>query len=349
MKNLSIKDSYLSSKMSFDDTCCSSNDIIDRCEDMPIAPPDEPEAESDVTVRSNFCQWSVDGVNFFPTANTMKELPAGYYTIETSPQFGNYFSKQEVLTNKLYRLPNEAVNIIMNDIDKFWTIKENYQKYNRVYRRNYLLYSAPGTGKTSLINLMCHDLINKYNGVVVSLRSETDIYNYHEVIKMFRAIEPERKMIVVIEDIDNFTSNGSIKRSSLESTLLNILDGNFKFDNTVIIATTNYPEDLAERYTNRPSRFDKVIEFPLPNSESRRMFITSTVDKNDLEKINLDKWVELTENYSIDHLNELILLFFVFGHSEAESFDIMNNMIQKKGIIKNEISISNKAKIGFNN
>lgn len=301
----------------------------------------------DNIIKSDVVQWSISGTNFFPTAKTIDILPAGYYTIELSQQMGYFFNKQTIITNKLYRLPNIAVDTIMDDIDKFWKLKENYKKYNRVYRRNYLLYSAPGTGKTSLINLMSQELIDRYNGVIVSLRNEDDIYHYHDIMKLFRAIEPERKMIVIIEDIDNFTSNHASRRSSLETTLLNILDGNFKYDNTVIIATTNYPEDLAERYTNRPSRFDKVVEFPLPDYEGRKIFITSTVQEDDLKNIDIDKWVKLTENYSIDHLNELILLYFVFGHSEEESFDIMSKMINKKGNIKNETSL-NKKQIGLN-
>ena len=299
-------------------------------------------SNDDESFKNNVEQWSINGTAFVPTSKTSKTLPSGYYTIEQNQQVGYYFSKQVIKTNKLYRLPNAAVDSILNDIDKFWSLKPNYEKYNRVYRRNYLLYSAPGTGKTSLINLMCNDLIEKYNGVIVSLRNETDIYLYHDIMKLFREIEPDRKMIVIIEDIDNFTSNGMTKRSSLETTLLNILDGNFKFDNTVIIATTNYPEDLADRYVNRPSRFDKVIEFPLPDFEGRKMFIINTVKEDDLSKIDLDKWCERTANYTIDHLNELILLFFVFGHSEEESFEMMDNMINKKGVLKNQSSIGKK-------
>lgn len=339
MKNLSIKEKCI-------DIPTPRVENIDDLDDIELTENSNSIESEDV--KSNFCQWSVDGFSFVPTAKTTKILPAGYYTIEMSQQIGYFFNKQNVITNKLYRLPNKAVDTIMDDIDKFWGIKENYIKYNRVYRRNYLLYSAPGTGKTSLINLMCQDLIKKYNGIVVSIRNENDIYYYHPIMKMFRTIEPDRKMIVIIEDIDNFVSDRYSSRSSLETTLLNILDGNFKFDNTVIIATTNYPENLAERYTNRPSRFDKVIEFPLPDYEGRKIFISSTVKKDDLQKIDINEWAKLTENYSIDHLNELILLYFVFNHSEKESFEIMNSMVNQKGIIKNQMSTNSNNKIGFN-
>ena len=101
-------------------------------------------------------QWStVNGDCIIPVENTFTTLKSGYYTIHYSNQIGMYFRYNKIETNKLYRLPNKATDLLLDDISKFWTLEETYKKYNRVFRRNYLLYSAPGTGKTSLINLMC--------------------------------------------------------------------------------------------------------------------------------------------------------------------------------------------------
>ena len=116
--------------------------------------------------------------------------------------------------------------------------------------------------------------------------------------------------------MDAFTDEDNTYGNPVNSLLLNILDGSQTLSNVVTIATTNYIEKIAGRYKNRPSRFDLVMEFPLPNSESRRMFIEKTVLPEDIKKINLDEWVKKTEGFSIDHINELILLYFVFGHTE---------------------------------
>ena len=112
---------------------------------------------------STASQWSdIDG-KIISVSNTFPVLEPGYYTIDESTSIGMYFVKENVELNKLYRLPNAATDLVLNDISKFWTLEDVYKKYNRVFRRNYLLYSAPGTGKTSLINLMCAELIEKYN------------------------------------------------------------------------------------------------------------------------------------------------------------------------------------------
>ena len=189
---------------------------------------------------------------------------------------------------------------------------------------------------------MCQELIEKYDGLVFTLNTGPDIQMFPDAVRRIRKIEPERRIIAIIEDIDTFAQ----AESSLNTLLLNILDGNLKLSGLVTIATTNHIDYLEARYTNRPSRFDRVIEFPLPNAESRKMFIEKTVFPEDLKKIDIDDWVRKTEGFTIDHINELILLFFVFGHSEEEAFETMFAMTKTKGMLKNKSSV-NASTIGF--
>ena len=313
-------------------------------EDTPVCDGGVDACEEDVVdVLKTASQWSDMDGRIISVANTFPRLERGYYSIGFSQQLGMFFIKNKVELNKLYRLPNLATDIVMNDISKFWTLEETYKKYHRVFRRNYLLYSAPGTGKTSLINLMCQELIEKYDGIVFSLSTSEEIENFPDAVRRIRKIEPDRKIIAIIEDIDSFTEGSS----RLNTLILNILDGNLKLSGLVTIATTNHIEYLEARYTNRPSRFDRVVEFPLPNAASRRMFIEKTVLPEDLQKINIDEWVEKTDGFTIDHINELILLFFVFGHSEEESFETLFAMTKTKGKLTNKSSV-NKKEIGFN-
>lgn len=287
-------------------------------------------------------QWSDVNGCIVTASNTFSRLQAGYYSMHSSSSLGLYFIKENIELNKLYRLPNNETNVIMDDMSKFWTLEDTYKKYHRVFRRNYLIYSGPGTGKTSCINLMCQELIEKHDGIVFALNSEWDISAFPNAVRRVRKIEPDRKIIAIIEDIDTFVH----RDSSLNTLILNMLDGNLKLSGIVTIATTNHIEMLEDRYTNRPSRFDRVIEFPLPNAECRKMFIEKTVLPEDLGKIDIDEWVAKTEGFTIDHLNELILLFFVFGHSEEESFNEMFKMTKTNGILKNKTSV-NKKSIGF--
>ncbi len=302
----------------------------------------ENDEEKQITSDAKVSQWSEINGAIIPVNNTFSKLDKGRYSINFSNDLGMYFRKEIVELNKLYRLPNEATDIIMNDISKFWTLEEIYKAYQRVFRRNYLIYSAPGTGKTSLIHLMCEELIEKYNGLVFSLNTGSEIESFPEAVKRIRKIEPDRKIIGIIEDIDTFVEQSS----SLNTLILNILDGNLKLGGLVMIATTNHIEYLESRYTNRPSRFDIVQEFPLPNDDSRRMFIEKTVLPKDLEKIDLECWVKRTKGFTIDHINELILLYFVFGHDEEESFERIEKMVHGNDFLKNKSSLDRKS-IGF--
>lgn len=300
---------------------------------------EEIEMKDDFSTAS---QWSdIDG-KIISVSNTFPVLEPGYYTIDESTSIGMYFVKENVELNKLYRLPNAATDLVLNDISKFWTLEDVYKKYNRVFRRNYLLYSAPGTGKTSLINLMCAELIEKYNGLVFNLTTGHEIELFPHAVRRIRKIEPDRRIIAIIEDIDTFVKSGT----NLNTLILNLLDGNLKLGGVVTIATTNHIELMEGQYTNRPSRFDRVVEFPLPNAESRRMFIEKTVFPEDLKKINIDSWIEKTEGFTVDHLNELILLYFVFNHSEEESFETMFKMTKTGGMLTNKTAV-NKREFGF--
>mgnify|MGYP003313583542 CR=1 FL=1 len=335
-----VKKSYNCPSM--DQNCThESYDKVGSYSDEKVSYPNDP-----TPFNSKGTLWSTVGDNYIISAsNTFPTLEAGYYNISANPQIGLYLQKYDIELNKIYRLPNSATDLLLNDINKFWTLEDTYKKYNRVFRRNYLIYSAPGTGKTSLINLMCQDLIEKYNGIVLTITKNSDYELYIEAIRKIREIEPNRKIITIIEDIDNFIGNGE-GPSVIESFILSILDGNFKVGGVVTIATTNYIERIAERYKNRPSRFDRVVEFPLPNEESRKVFIEKSVLPEDLAKIDIEKWVDKTEGFTIDHINELILLYFVYGHSEEESFETIRNMVENNNNLKNDTSCR-RTSMGF--
>lgn len=299
----------------------------------------------DNNYKSNICQFTVEGNNFFPSAKTVKKLPSGYYKIRKDYSRGLFLRKTNVNLNKLILLDNNILyNKIIDDLVKFWSSKEEYLKRGKIYRRNILLHSAPGMGKTSLINLIIEDLIKNRNGFVISITDPSDISNFNEMMLFIRSSMPNQPIIVTIEDIDNFINGNSSK--SIETELLNILDGVDTYDNLVIIATTNYPEQLTERYINRPSRFNRVIEIPYPDENTRREFLIKTNLKEDIDKINIDEWVKKTEGYSIDLLKELSESVFICGNTEEETFKMLNEMMSKK-VVKNESVSSLSQKIGF--
>lgn len=295
-------------------------------------------------IKTEFNCFTIEGNNFFPSKKTTNHIPSGYYRIRKDYSRGVFLRKEDVNIAKLVTLENCPVHkLLMEQIEKFWSSKNEYVKRGKVYKKNILLHSAPGMGKTSLINIIIEDLITQRDGIVLSICESNDIINFNECMMYIRAMMPTRPIIAIIEDFDNFAGENA-HNPELETELLNILDGNQKHDNLVIIATTNHPEKLQERYVNRPSRFNTILEYPYPNNELRREFLIKTNLKEDIDKIDLEKWVELTENYTTDYLNELSIAVFINGENETVIFDELNKKRNTK-IVK--YKKPNKTEIGF--
>jgi SpoVK/Ycf46/Vps4 family AAA+-type ATPase len=274
----------------------------------------------------------IEGDKYFGYAvtNTVDTIPAGFYKFTRSDRFGLGIVKSNVNLDELFQLPFKESNAIIEDIKKFWNSKDKYEEYNYTHKRGILLYGKPGNGKTSIINLLTLELINKHNGIVFSINSPDDLYDFKEFVPtILRNIEPNRPIICTIEDIDSILSNYG---HATKSTFLNILDGSAQTTNIVYIATTNYPEQLEENITNRPSRFDRRYEIGLPDDNVRRVYIQNKVKQEDLEKMDLEYWVEQTEGFSISHLKELIISVVIFGNDLEESLNLMREFVDTKNL-----------------
>lgn len=295
--------------------------------------------------KNDYCNFIIEGTDFFPCKKVSRTLPNGYYTIRKDYTRGIFFRKKEVNLDRLVKLDSYPMyQMILKDIETFWESEEEYIKRGRVYKRNMLLYSPPGMGKTSLINLLVEDLVRNRNGFVISLTDDNDILNFNDAMSYIRAIMPRKPIIAIIEDIDNFIGEGA--DSKLETEILNMLDGINKHSNILTIATTNYPENLTERYLKRPSRFNRKFSFSYPDEDLRREFLIKINLPEDIDKIDLDKWVKNTEGWTVDYLKELSDSVFINGYSEEESFKEINDMI-KTNIVKNDKPKNKQNGIGL--
>jgi protein TonB len=98
------------------------------------------------------------------------------------------------------------------------------------------------------------------------------------------------------KDTTNFPYEVSARYPGGENSLMKYLSTNIKYPNkarkkgiegVVYIATTNYPEKLQERITNRPSRFDRRYKVELPNEEIRRAYIQHKLNDDDLKNVDI--------------------------------------------------------------
>lgn len=294
--------------------------------------------------KSKICQFTIDGLDYWPSTKTVDELPSALYKIRKDYSRGLFLRRTNIILNNLVKINSSSIfQDLLTDIQNFWESRKEYEKRGRIYKRNVLLYSVPGMGKTSIINLLIDDVINNRNGLVLSLGEPSEIYNFTEAVNYIRSTSPKKPIITVIEDIDKYVGGNSEK--ALESELLSILDGINTFDNMVIIATTNYPELLNDRFINRPSRFSRLIEYKPLNNEARKEFLEKINLKEDLEKINLDEWVNKTESFTTDMIKELCNCVFINNMPEKEAFKTIENLRSNK-VLKCEDECTNS--FGFN-
>ena len=297
--------------------------------------------------EKSFTRYVKSENTFQPIGETRDVLPSGFYEPVYDSYHGKaFFSRKEIIMPKLYILPNDIQTTILDDIKRFWESEERYRQFGNVYKRNILLYSLPGNGKTSLINILAHKLIDEYDGVVIFIDNTQALSSYHVCMERLRDIEPNRKIVTIIEDFERLS-----KDDHYTAMLLQLLDGNTQFDNVVTIATTNYPQILEKRFTCRPSRFNLVIEYKKPTEDVRRAYITMKLKDAGLDvedetiKKDIERYTVKTEGFTFDFLKEVIQGIYVDQIPEVTLFDRLNEIIKKNGRIT--VTEEETKQIGF--
>ena len=272
------------------------------------------------TLKENARLWAKVGDAYFPADQTVNRLTAGQYSIEYSHNRGIYFAPKPINLDDLLILPDSASEDIINNIKKFWNKEETFRKLGFLWKRGILLFGPAGSGKTSTVQLIIKDIIDR-GGIAVYVKEPKLTASG---LEMLRKIEPTRPVIVVVEDID------ALQQVHGEADLLAMLDGDLQIDNVVFIATTNYPEKLDKRLINRPSRFDIVRKIGMPTDEARAIYLADRNPRLLENEEEFETWIAETDGFSIAHLKELIVSVEALGADLHETVDRLRVMIDQQ-------------------
>jgi AAA+ superfamily predicted ATPase len=265
---------------------------------------------------------------------------------------GNHIGakKTELRTRNLLTSVNNTKKII-EEADIFFNNLDVYKELEEPMARKILIHSPPGMGKTATITQYSMHAIAEDPGTVVLLwpTSQIDSASVMDFLGKHSDYAKEAtRMIFVVEDIGGGEREGSYGSRQVDSALLDLLDGlqiSFKLP-TLIIATTNYPQNLLSALADRPGRFDLIMDLQAPSYQ---------------EKVDLLEWIakrkftdeekavfknSLTDEFSVAHLKEVVIRSKLHKKSIGK---VVQELIDHREKFNSGFEKEGKGRMGFSN
>ncbi len=272
---------------------------------------------SDEKPRGALTQWgSFGSKEWVGCEKTQLELEAAMYTFREHHDGRMIFKQLPINVDDLLRFPDGLTDSIMTEIDSFWRRGELFAARGFLHRRGYLFYGPQGSGKSSIVQQIVKDIIDRHGVVFLCERPD----HLDKSLQVFRQIERERQVVCIFEDID------AIIKEHGEDKILSLLDGENQINRVLNIATTNYPERLDQRLISRPRRFDRVTKISQPDEAVRRFYFENKLKG---EK-DIERWISESAGLSFAALAEMVISVHCLGNTFEETVRTLKKMSQAK-------------------
>jgi len=228
-------------------------------------------------------------------------------------------------------LPQDIKTEIKSLVENFLDSKDFYVKNKIPWKRGVLLYGFPGCGKSSIIKT----IISAYNFKPVTIAPGV---NDDAVREAFTYAEEQSPALLYFEDLDSL-----LEKNVDASSFLNLMDGISSKNGLLVIATANNVKKLQSNITDRPSRFDRKFEIPLPTADMAYVYlkkwfgnILTTKKCRELCKYSVKY------KFAYAHLKELYIssMFEALQNNrkvptEKDIQNALNNIIKDKNLLTN--------------
>jgi len=220
-----------------------------------------------------------------------------------------HFLDYSVVPFEDIKIPEDKKKAIKVGALEFFKKKDIYTKNNLPFKRGLIFAGEPGTGKT----FMGKALMSTTDSTFIWVTS--DMVRWAEDVKyLFRMAKELAPCILFLEDIDDY-----LKSSRVIDTLKTQMDGLDSIDGIVTILCTNYPEDIPMALIDRPSRFDDIIKFDVPDENLRFEILDGHSKKVNIanREAVLKKIAKESDKLTGAHLKEIIVYSILLASDDS--------------------------------
>ncbi|MBI2529919.1 MAG: CDC48 family AAA ATPase [Candidatus Diapherotrites archaeon] len=242
-----------------------------------------------------------------------------YIVTETSPRgivrvtdYTQFILKEEPVKEAAEGVPKvayEDIGGLEEQVQKVREMIELPMRHPELFRRlgidppkGVLLHGPPGCGKT----LLAKAVANETNAHFISISAPEVMSKFvgeaeERIRQLFKDAQENAPSIIFIDEIDAIAPKreeviGEVERRVV-AQLLAAMDGMEARGNVIVIAATNRINSIDEAL-RRPGRFDREIEFPVPDRKGRKEVLQIHTRGMPLAKdVDLDHFANITHGF----------------------------------------------------
>ena len=241
-------------------------------------------------------------------------------------------------------LPPGLIDAIQCNVSMFFEGGTRYRELGIPYRRGLLFTGPPGCGKTFTLKALAYHTAAKF--ITVLGKSGVNDSEIQCSLDLAGKCSPA---VVIFEDLDKLIEATDVSLSHF----LNLLDGLKVLSGVLVIATCNEPEKLDPALLHRPSRFDRIWNFPLPAVEQRLALLRKHGGTYFSEPV-LREVAQRSHGFSMTYVQEIVvnaLLESAHNGTNPSDPELLRSLdtirLQRRCASKGVESLEEQDNVGF--